>query len=170
MLNSCAEYQIDKSKYIKVKKFYSSSGFALVFDDKYFQNGVINKRLNNDQIVVMHSFLKPNTLIKIINPDNTLEVDAKVSKRAKYPKLFKVVLSKKVADPLKLNGNNPYVEIFEIKKNKTYIAKKTNNFEEEKKVSDTAPVNEVEINIITETSSQDEIILKKKNKLYYSDF
>ena len=162
MLNSCAEYQIDKSKYTKVKKFHSSSGFALVYNDNLFQNGEINKKLDNKQIVIMHSFLKPNTPVKILNPDNGIEVEAKVYRRAEYSKLFNVVLSKKVADLLMIDNNNPYVEILEIKKNKTFIAKKSNTFEEEKKVFDTAPVNDIQINVINETSSKKEIKSEKK--------
>ena len=77
LLGACANYKIDKSKQVKEKKFYSSKGFALIYSDSLFEQGGIDKKLNkdeiidnilnNEQIVAMHSSLKKNTLIKIIN-------------------------------------------------------------------------------------------------------
>ena len=54
-----------------------------------------------------------------------------------------------------MDKNNPYVEIIEIKKNKTFIAKEGNIFEEEKTVVESAPVDEVEIDDLSENQSND---------------
>ena len=97
----------------------------------------------------MHSFLKTNTPIKIINPVNSKVVVTKIYKKAKYPKIFNVVISKKIASILELDLNNPYVEIIEVKKNKTFVAKKTNTFEEEKNVAGKAPVDEIKMDDLT---------------------
>ena len=60
---------------------------------------------------------------------------------------------------LKLDENNPYVEIIEVKKNKTFIAKKTNTFDEEKNVAETVPVNEIQMDDLTKSDTD-----TKKNK------
>ena len=70
LLNGCANYKIEKSKRLKDKIFYSSKGFALIYDDELFEQGVVNKKLDNEQIIAIHSSLKRNTVINIVNPDN----------------------------------------------------------------------------------------------------
>ena len=124
----------------------------------------------------MHSFLKINTPVKIINPENSKVIESKIYKKAKYPKIFNVVISQKIASTLELDVDNPYVEIIEIKKNKTFIAKKSNTFEEEKNVAEKAPVGEIEMDVLSVKQSK----IKKKriknnnfilviNDFYYLD-
>ena len=120
----------------------------------------------------MHSSLKKNTPIKIINPVNSKVVETTIYKRANYPKIFTIVVSEKIASILELDFNNPFVEVVEVKKNKTFIAKKASTFEEEKNVADTLPVNEVKMDDITKVKSEPK---KKSNKksnfiLVVSDF
>ena len=103
----------------------------------------------------MHSTLKPNTPILRTNPDNSRSVETKIHKRANYPKIFNVIISKKISDILDIDINNPYVEIIEIKKNKTFIAKEGTIFDEEKNVADKAPVDEI---------TMDDLSLNKKKK------
>ena len=79
--------------------------------------------------------------------------------RAEYPSFFNIVLSKKIAEILELDINNPYVEVFEIKKNKKFVAKESNMFEEEKNVAETAPVEEIKVDDLSENKTEK----KKKN-------
>ena len=58
LLYSCANYETNKSMQKEEKKYYTSTGFALIFDEEFYEQGIINKKINNDQIAVMHSFLK----------------------------------------------------------------------------------------------------------------
>ena len=112
-LNGCADYKIEKSKRIKEKKYYTSTGFALIYNDNLFDEGSINKKLsrnavidnklNNEEIIVIHSSLKKNTPIKIINPDTSIVVETKIFRKADYPNIFNIVLSKKIATILELN-------------------------------------------------------------------
>ena len=44
---SCADYQINQDKQKPMKQYYSSSGFALVYDDQLFIERVINKKIDN---------------------------------------------------------------------------------------------------------------------------
>ena len=176
LLGACANYKIDKPKQVEEKKFYSSKGFALIYSDSLFEQGgidkklnkneIIDNKLNNEQIITMHSLLKKNTIIQIINPENSKVVETKIFKKANYPKIFNIVLSKKIATILELDVDNPYVEVFEIKKNETFIAKETNTFDEEKRVADIAPVNEVKMDDL----SNEQIEIKKElnNKKSYS--
>ena len=117
MINACANYKVNKPKSEIERTYYSSKGFALIYEDSFFDEGVIGKKVQNDKIVVMHDTLRRNTSIKIVNPDNSKDIDVKIYKKTFYPKIFKVVISKKVADILELDQENPYVEILELKIN-----------------------------------------------------
>ena len=57
----------------------------------------------------------------------------------------------------------PLVEIIEIKKNKSFVAKKTKIFKEEEKIHNNAPVESVTINNISKNNSKKKI---KNDKLY----
>ena len=150
-LFSCAEYSVNKTKDKKEKIYFSSSGFALIYDEKYFLEKVVNIKIkSNEDIVVMHSLLKSNTPIKIVNPINSKVVETKIYRKANYPKIFSAVISKQIASYLELDENNPFIEIYEIKKNKTFIAKESNTFDEERNVSEKAPVDEVKMDVLTE--------------------
>ena len=176
ILNSCADYNIKKSKEIDEKQYYFSKGFALIYSDELYMNKVINKKINNNELHIIHSFLKTNTPVKIINPVNLKEVETKIYRKSEYPKIFNSVVSQKIALILDLDIDNPYVEIIETKKNKTFIAKKANTFEEEKYVEETAPVNEIKMDDLSIESTK----VKKKelknhkfllliNEFYFKD-
>jgi len=154
LLSSCADYNATSSKIGKQKNYFASSGFALIYSDKYYNENVVNKKINNDEVVVMHNSLKLNTPIKIINPLNLKTIETKIHKRAEYPNIFSVVISNKISSILNLDKNDPFVEVIEIKKNKKFIAKKTNTFEEEKNVSGKAPVDEVKMDVLTNQESE----------------
>ena len=71
-LYSCADYKTTK---IGEKKYYSSTGFALIYDDSLYLNKVVNKKINNEDFIVVHSLLKINTPVKIINPSNSKYIE-----------------------------------------------------------------------------------------------
>ena len=171
-LNSCADYKTDRTTKKKEKQYYSSMGFALIYSDHHYLNKVVNKKIKNDDSVAMHNLLKINTPIKIINPDNSKFIETKIYKKADYPKIFNVVISRKIASFLELDFNNPYVEIIETKKNKTFIAKKSETFEEEKNVSEKAPVDEVKMDDLTKVENKTKKKLDKKSNfiLVIADF
>jgi len=171
-LQSCAENLTYKNNTNSNKKYYSSLGFTLIYDQNLFDNKIINKKINNESFVFLHKNLKVNTKVKIINPINSKIVETKVSKKANYPNLFNSVINKKIASALDLDPENPYVEIYEIKKNKTFIAKEGTIFDEEKNVADKAPINDVEMNDLTNNDSLN-LDVNKNNKnfiLLVSDF
>jgi len=151
-LYSCADYQIPNEKVKKQKNYFFSSGFALIYNENLFDNKIINKKMKNDNIYAMHSLLKANTRVKITNPINSKFIDTKIHKKAEYPEIFNIIITEKIASILELDLNNPYVEVSEIKKNKTFIASKTNTFDEEKNVADKAPVDEIKMDDLTKSS------------------
>ena len=57
---SCANYSVNKNVQNNVRQYYSSSGFALIYEDSLFVQKVVNKKINNEDIKVMHSLLKIN--------------------------------------------------------------------------------------------------------------
>ena len=173
-LNACANYQTSNISKKKEKIYYSSTGFALIYNDNLYKQKIVNKKINNKNLAVMHRNLKKNTLIRILNPDNLLSVDAKIYKKGNYPEIFNVVIGEDIAKILKLDQNNPYVEIIELKKNKTFIAKESNTFDEEKNVAQNAPVNEVKMDDLSKDKKENKNKkkLNKKGKfiLVISDF
>ena len=170
---SCADYNNKKTNINK--KYYTSSGFALTYDIDLYNNKTINTKISNDEIGILHNFLKRNTYIQITNPTNNKSIKTKVLKKANYPNFFNIVISKKMESLLELDKENPYVEVVEIKKNKTFIAKESTLFDEEKNVAQKAPVEKIEMNNLMSSSTKKK---KKNNKteflliisdFYYSD-
>ena len=160
LLYSCADYNTGKSIKEKNKLYYSSSGFALIYDENLYVDKITNRKIDNEEIIVMHNILKKNTPIKIINPENFKVIETKIYRSANYPNIFNAIISEKIASILELDTNNPFIEIIELKKNKTFIAKEGNTFEEEKNVAEKAPVNEVEMDDLTRSE------FKTKKKKY----
>ena len=130
-LMNCVGIEKRKSTPRDEKIYYSSSGFALIYEDSLYSQKILNKKINKEEIQTIHSLLKTNTPIKIINPSNSKFIETKIYKKAKYPKIFTIVISEKIASILELDIDNPFVEVVEVKKNKTFIAKKSNTFDEE---------------------------------------
>jgi len=159
-LYSCGNYKVT-SKSSDKKVFFTSKGFALIYEDTLHKDKLISRKINNDELAVMHSFLKRNTPIKIYNPLNSKVIETKVFKNADYPEIFNIVISKKIATLLNLDLNNPYVEVVEFKKNKTFVAKEGNIFDEEKNVATSVPVSEVEV---SDLSSNKNTVENKKLK------
>ena len=109
---------------LNLKKPYISKGFAYVYNDTDFKQKIIKGKLNNDLLQLSHQNLKTGTLIKLINPKNNENIVLKNTKRIGYPDFYKILISKAVVEKLNLNSDLPIIEIIEIKKNKSFVAKK----------------------------------------------
>ena len=124
-LFSCTQDMKIIKKHPKViEPTYSSKGFALIYEDSIFESNIVNKKLNNNQNYVLHSFLKNDTLVSISNPFNSKTLTAKVRKTINYPSIYNIVITKKMADNLDLDIDNPYVEVSTIKKMISLLQKK----------------------------------------------
>ena len=72
----------------------------------------------------------------------------------------------KVAEKLNLNKEIPLIEIIEIKKNKSFVAKKAKIFTEEKKLSTKAPVTSVQISNISKDKNKKKINKEGPKNIY----
>ena len=131
------------------KTTYTSSGFAYIYNELDYVNKITSKKFNNDELLIGHSRLRVGKLIKITNPKNKKSVILKVKKKTKYPKFYQILITESVAYKLELEESLPFVEIQEIKKNKSFIAERAKTFDEEKKVVNKVPVMGVKIDNIS---------------------
>ena len=92
-LSACADYKTTRTIPNDQKQFYSSSGFVLIYEDNLYDEKIVNRKLDNEDLLVMHSILKRNTPVKIMNPNNSKVVETIIYKKANYPKIFNMVIS-----------------------------------------------------------------------------
>ena len=93
---SCTSIDDSYNKKIEEKIYYSSSGFALIYETSLFDNKVITKKLNNSVISISHRTLKKNTLVKITNPNNSKFIISKFQKNQNFQKFLILRLVKKL--------------------------------------------------------------------------
>ena len=136
------------------KQPYTAKGFAFIYNNNDFKEKIIKGSMNNDILQISHQYLRTGTLLKIINPKNKKSVVLKNVKRIKYPDFYKVLITEPVAKKLDLDLDLPLLEIIEIKKNKSFVAKKAKIYNEEKKVPSKAPVASVQISNISKDKSK----------------
>ena len=146
------------------KKPYTAKGFAYIYNDHDFDNKTIKRKMNNDEIHISQQNIKTGALIKISNPSNQKSLVLKNMKRIKYPDFYKILISKRVAEELNLSKNLPIVEIIEIKKNKSFVAKKAKIHDDEKKIPSKAPIASVQISNISKNKVKK--FEKEQNKIY----
>jgi hypothetical protein len=72
-----------------------------------------------------------------------------------------VLISEQTANKLKLNTAIPYIELEEVRRNKSFIAKKAKMFNEEKNIHNKAPVEMIKIDNISVNNPQKNIKIKK---------
>ena len=147
--------QLDKTK-IKLEKKYANSGFALIFDESLDKI----KKLDDRSLMIYHKSLKRKSTVKITNPKNGKSLIAEVkSNNQKFSDFYNSVISKRIAEDLDLDFNEPLLRITLVSRNSAFIAKKSKTFEEEKKVAEKAPVDGIQIKDLNSTPKK-----KKKNK------
>ena len=152
---------IDKQN-IKIEDAFSNKGFALVYNQKYHNAGLVSNKIGDRDLVIFQKNLQINTQVKITNISNNKSIIAKVGKDSNYPIFNNSVISIRIAKELDLNIDEPYIEILEIPKNSMFIAKKAKTFDEEKNVAKKAPVKSISINDLNEINTIDNTSAKKK--------
>ena len=142
-LISCVQIpnELNKNE-IKLEKKYSNSGFALIYDESL--NKI--KKLDDRSLIIYHKSLKRKSTVKITNPKNDKSLIAEVkSNNQKFSDFYNSVITKRIAEDLDLDFNEPLLEIALVSRNSTFIAKKSKTFEEEKKVAEKAPIDGIQI-------------------------
>ena len=165
-LISCAQ-NYSKSE---LKKPFNSKGFAYIYNQEDFINKIIKKKLDESSLQIAHNKLAPGTLIKIINSKTNDSIILKNNKKFNYPEFYKILITQSVADKINLHKDLPLVEIIEIKKNKSFVAKKTKIFKEEEKIHNKAPVETVTINNISKHKKKKNNVLKDKFYIIIAEF
>ncbi len=127
------------------RKPFNAKGFAYIYNQNDFNSKIINKKLNNELLQISHNDLSVGTLIKLTNLKTKESLVLKNSKKINYPDFYKILITKPVAKKLNIDDQLPLIEVLEIKKNKSFVAKKAKIFQEEKKISSNAPVTSVQI-------------------------
>ncbi len=141
---SCEQtsHNIEKKIKFQPSEKYKNYGFALINNDLDSF-----KKLESRSLNIYHKSLKKRSSVKITNPLNGKFLIAQVkSNNVKFSNFYNSVLSLRIAEELELDFKEPYVEIFLLAKNSTFIAKKAKMYEEERSVAEKAPVDGIEIN------------------------
>ena len=167
-LSACNQFdKNDKSLvYTGVQK-YSNTGFALIYDDKLKKEKKISKKIDNRSLLIFHNKIQKNSFVKITNPVNDKSVIAEViSNNANFSNFYNSVITKRIAEELSLDPNEPYIDLVLISKNSTFVAKKAKTYDEEKKVAEKAPVDGITIDNLGKEKEKE--IKIKKHKFLYS--
>jgi len=148
IVNGCVTYPTNKeSNKINIyKKSFINKGFTLVYNNNLFEKKIISKKLDNRSLIIFQKNLKKGTSVKVTNLINSKSTVVTVGGESEYPIFNNSILSQRVADEIELDLNNPYVEIYEILENSSFIIKKSKTFNEEKNVANKAPVEIININ------------------------
>jgi len=145
-LTNCETINKQNKKKItfKVEDRYQNSGFALIYDQN-FDNKM--KKLDERSLDIYHKTLTKKSSVKITNPANGNYLIARVkSNKVNFSFFYNSVISKRIAEDLELDENEPFIEILLLSKDSTFIAKKAKTFDEEKEVANKAPIDGIQIN------------------------
>ena len=137
------------------ENIFSNKGFVLLYDESLIEKKLIRKPLDDRSLEIVHNTLSKGTKVRIINLLNNKSTNATVKTKNKNLFFYNSIFSKRIFDELDISLKEPYVEISKIRENKTFIAKKSKTFDEEKKVANKAPVKSISINEIGTPKSKE---------------
>ena len=159
---SCAPIEnISNNKNIIFEDSFSNSGFTLVFSENLKEEKIIDRRLDSRSLTIFQKNLKKGEFVKITNLLNNKSLIATVGVKANYPNFYNSVISERIYKELEIDLSEPYIEIYQINSNSTFVAKKAKTFDEEKVVANKAPIDGISIKDLNSTSSNK---LKKQSK------
>ena len=156
LLFSC-EQKTKKINYNTEFINYTNKGFTLIYDEKLFNSKDINRKLNDRSLLVFSNVLKKETPVKITNLINGKYLVAKIGKKVEYPLFYNSVISKRIAEDLEINIDEPYIELKTLDQNNSFIIGKAKTFEEEKEVANKAPVEGIKIETLGDETSAKKI-------------
>ena len=155
LLTSCVNNtEKQRSEILSINNKFYNSGFTLIYDDNLYFEKIINKKMDDRDLIIFQKNLKKGTSVKVFNPINNKSLIAQVGRNSIYPNFNNSVVSKRIASELELSLEEPYIIIEEIIHNSAFIAKKTKMFEEEKKVANKAPVDKITVNDLNQSSKK----------------
>ena len=159
----CSTYTITNNEKKNItRNSFTNKGFALVYNDSLYKQKIISKKIDKRSLLIFQKNLKKGTAVKIKNILNDKTIIARVGGESEYPLFNNSVITERISKEIDLNLNEPYIEIFEILDNSTFIAKKTKIFEEEINVADKAPIDSISINNLNDTDKNVKKVKKVK--------
>ena len=163
ILNSCVTAPVEKKdSQATLKNFFVSKGFTLVYNEDLYQEKLLKGKIEDRSLTIFQKNLKKNTKVKITNLINSKYIIANVGKKVEYPYFYNSVISRRISKELELDILEPYIEIKEIIQGSSFIAKKAKTYDEEKNVAEKAPVEQIQIKELSDTSKKEiEINIKK---------
>ncbi|MDA7447568.1 hypothetical protein N8786_03955 [Candidatus Pelagibacter ubique] len=173
LLNNCTANTSTKNKNLNsLENPFINKGFSLIYNDKFYYDKVISKKIDERSLVIFQKNLKKNTIVKITNILNNKSIIGTVGSNADYPLFNNAVLSLRIADEIGLNENEPYIEILEVLEDAIFVAKRAKTFEEEKKVANKAPVNNINISDLNtkQANTKNELSKKFSYEIKIADF
>ncbi|QIZ20375.1 hypothetical protein E5R92_01035 [Candidatus Pelagibacter giovannonii] len=163
LLNNCSATTLTKNKnYNSLDNPFINNGFSLIYNDRLYNDKIISKKIDERSLIIFQKNLKKNTIVKITNILNNKSIVGTVGSNADYPLFNNSVLSLRIADLIDLNEDEPYVEILEVLEDAMFVAKRAKTFEEEKKVANKAPVNNIDISDLNTKQANTKSELSKK--------
>ena len=163
ILNSCITAPIEKKDIsVTPKSFFVSKGFTLVYNENLYKEKLLKGKIEDRSLTMFQKNLKKNTKVKITNLINSKYIIANVGKKVEYPYFYNSVISRRISKELELDILEPYIEIKEIIQGSSFIAKKAKTYDEEKNVAEKAPVEQIQIKELSDTSKKEIEINKKK--------
>ena len=164
---SCTTNIYEKEvKKLSIKNVFSNKGFTLIYSDDLKKKKIISKKLDNRSLKIFQKNIKKNTKVKITNLINNKYIIVEVDKKSDYPQFYNSVITSRIANEIELDLKEPYIEILEVNEDSMFVANKAITFEEEKKVADKAPVEDITIKTIDNNQVESKKIDIKKSFKY----
>ena len=165
-LTACQQFDDKKVNYSNYQN-YRNTGFTLIYDEQFKKDNKISKKIDDRALVIFHKKIKKNSFVKITNPLNEKSIIAKVvSNNVQFSDFYNSVITTRIANELSIDLNEPYIDLFLISGNSTFIAKKAKTFDEEKNVAEKAPVDGITIDNLG--ADLNKKYKEKKHKFLYS--
>ena len=163
ILNSCVTTPVEKKDTSTTpKSYFLNKGFALVYNEEHYKEKLVKGKIADRSLTLFQKNLKKNTKVKITNLINSKYIIATVGKKVEYPYFYNSIISRRISEELELDILEPYIEIKEIIQGSSFIAKKAKTYDEEKNVAEKAPVEQIQIKELSDTSKKEIEINKKK--------
>ena len=146
LVSGCSQYNNNQKSNLISDIKYENLGFTLIYDDRLKKEKKISKKIDDRSLLIFHKFLDKNSFVKITNPINQKSVIAKVaSNNVRFSEFYNSVITNRIAEELMLDKEEPYIHLTLISLESTFVAKKAQTFDEEKKVAQKAPVDGITI-------------------------
>ena len=162
---SACEKEYSEIEFNTKFEHYSNKGFTLVYEENLFKDKLINKKIEENSLIVFNNKLQKDTPVKITNLLNGKNLIAKIGSQSKYPLFYNSVISNRIVKDLDIDKDEPYIQIQTINSNSTFVADKAKTYDEEKSVANKAPVENISIKNIGSNKKKEKKsnILKKQN-------